>query len=222
MLRRICGRHACISRRLLPGRAPSRAARELRVHGDRRQGARSRSPSPMAAGLSRIFSRQLPGMRVVDRRRHYSFEEQGERTSLCRLLVWEQGRRVGRYDKIHLFDVRVPDSSEAYMSRGARCPATRPGAADPVRAARHRRVLRPALSRTLPLYAGSRGERDCIPAAFTERTGEAHWHTLIKARAIENLCYLALPPRPANIPGGGARMVTRWSWGPGAKYWRSE
>ena len=30
----------------------------------------------------------------------------------------------------------------------------------------------------------------CVPAAFTQETGEAHWHTLLKARAIENQCYV--------------------------------
>ena len=33
----------------------------------------------------------------------------------------------------------------------------------------------------------------CLPAAFTYATGEAHWHTLLRARAIENASYLMAP-----------------------------
>ena len=39
---------------------------------------------------------------------------------------------------------------------------------------------------------GRRGARVlCVPSAFTERTGKAHWEVLLRARAIENLCYVA-------------------------------
>jgi nitrilase len=41
-----------------------------------------------------------------------------------------------------------------------------------------------------------------LPAAFTQRTGQAHWHTLIKARAIENLCYMVAAAQTGEHPGG--------------------
>lgn len=118
--------------------------------------------------------------------------------------VWDdQGRRVGRYDKIHLFDVRVPDSTEAY-SESRR---TMPGNAPLVLPTpfgqlgiavcydlRFPELFRSMLDREVNVIA--------LPAAFTERTGEAHWHTLIKARAIENLCYLAAAAQTGEHPGG--------------------
>ena len=41
-----------------------------------------------------------------------------------------------------------------------------------------------------------------LPAAFTQRTGQAHWHTLLKARAIENLCYVVAAAQTGEHPGG--------------------
>ena len=42
-----------------------------------------------------------------------------------------------------------------------------------------------------------------VPAAFTKVTGEAHWHVLNRARAIENGCYVAAPCQYGTLPGGG-------------------
>jgi predicted amidohydrolase len=41
-----------------------------------------------------------------------------------------------------------------------------------------------------------------VPAAFTRVTGEAHWHVLTRARAIENGCYVAAPCQYGTLPGG--------------------
>jgi nitrilase len=41
-----------------------------------------------------------------------------------------------------------------------------------------------------------------LPAAFTYRTGQAHWHTLLRARAIENLCYVVASAQTGVHPGG--------------------
>ena len=38
-----------------------------------------------------------------------------------------------------------------------------------------------------------------IPSAFTETTGKKHWHSLLKARAIENFCYIFAPAQGGNI-----------------------
>ena len=43
----------------------------------------------------------------------------------------------------------------------------------------------------------------CCPAAFTRRTGEAHWHILNRARAIENGCFIVSPCATGPVPGGG-------------------
>ena len=46
-----------------------------------------------------------------------------------------------------------------------------------------------------------------VPAAFTARTGEAHWETLLRARAIENQCYVLAAAQTGTHPGG------RLTWG---------
>jgi predicted amidohydrolase len=42
----------------------------------------------------------------------------------------------------------------------------------------------------------------CVPAAFTERTGKAHWEVLLRARAIENLAYVLAPAQVGHHGGG--------------------
>ncbi|GMW07052.1 MAG: hydrolase [Nevskiales bacterium] len=118
--------------------------------------------------------------------------------------VWDdQGRRVGRYDKIHLFDVRVPGSSEAYReSRRTMAGSTPLVIATPFGNLgiavcydlRFPELFRAMLDRSVNIIA--------VPAAFTQRTGQAHWHTLLKARAIENLCYVVAAAQTGEHPGG--------------------
>jgi predicted amidohydrolase len=62
----------------------------------------------------------------------------------------------------------------------------------------------PELYRALTL-AGA--EILCVPAAFTAKTGEAHWETLLRARAIENQCHVIAPGQFGEHPGG------RRTWG---------
>ena len=55
----------------------------------------------------------------------------------------------------------------------------------------------------------------CVPAAFTERTGKAHWEVLLRARAIENLAYVLAPaqvgpPRRRTASHGQAMIVDPW------------
>jgi nitrilase len=55
-----------------------------------------------------------------------------------------------------------------------------------------------------------------LPAAFTYRTGQAHWHTLLKARAIENMCYVIAAAQTGTHPGGRrtyGRSVIVGPWG---------
>jgi len=119
-----------------------------------------------------------------------------------------RGQRVARYDKLHLFDVRVPQSKEAYRESRS----TMPGAAPVLVDAPWGRLgvavcydLRfPELFRWM---AGQGMDLLAIPAAFTRRTGAAHWEPLLRARAIENLCYVAAAAQTGTHPGG------RQTWG---------
>lgn len=117
-------------------------------------------------------------------------QDPGKARSAC-LVYNEQGERVARYDKIHLFDVTLPGVDERYhesatIESGAQLavldsPFGRLGVAICY-------DLRfPELFRKL-LDAGA--EVLAIPSAFTAITGKAHWETLVRARAIENLAYV--------------------------------
>ncbi len=105
-------------------------------------------------------------------------------------LIDPKGEVVARYDKIHMFDVDLADGETYRESRSYR-PGETAVTADLPWGRLGLTVcydLRfPALYRALA-EAGS--SFLAIPAAFTRQTGEAHWHVLMRARAIENTCYV--------------------------------
>ncbi|HOL63795.1 MAG TPA: carbon-nitrogen hydrolase family protein [Accumulibacter sp.] len=103
-------------------------------------------------------------------------------------LVYDpQGRRVARYDKMHLFGFR--QGGERYDESATIEPGTQAVAFDTP-------AGRVGLSicydlRFPELYrALGRVSLLLVPAAFTETTGRAHWEILLRARAIENQCYV--------------------------------
>jgi predicted amidohydrolase len=108
-------------------------------------------------------------------------------------LIAPDGRIEVRYDKIHLFDVDLP-SGERYRESGT----VTPGEEAEVAALSWGRIgltvcydIRfPQLYRTL---AKAGAEIITVPSAFTVPTGEAHWHVLLRARAIENACFVMAP-----------------------------
>ena len=107
------------------------------------------------------------------------------------LLFNDQGERVTRYDKIHLFDVELAERNEHYTESEA----IEPGDSEVVVDTPFGRLgltvcydLRfPELFRNM-VDMGM--DLVAIPSAFTAITGKAHWEVLVRARAIENLCYV--------------------------------
>ena len=102
------------------------------------------------------------------------------------LLYAPDGSLAARYDKIHMFDVDL-DNGESWRESAAYEPGREAVIAD-VNGARLGFAICydlrfPQLFRAEAL-AGA--EVLTVPAAFTRQTGEAHWHTLLRARAIEN------------------------------------
>jgi predicted amidohydrolase len=105
-------------------------------------------------------------------------------------LIDPKGDIVARYDKIHMFDVDLAGSESYRESRNYR-----PGELAVLADLPWGRLgltvcydLRfPALFRAL---AEGGATMLAIPSAFTKQTGEAHWHVLIRARAIENGCFV--------------------------------
>ena len=107
------------------------------------------------------------------------------------LVLNDKGEQVARYDKIHLFDVDLVDTDEQYTESETIEPDDRIVVFDSPFGRIGLSVcydLRfPELYRQ-QLDAGT--EVLAVPAAFTAITGRAHWEVLVRARAIENLCYV--------------------------------
>ncbi len=107
-------------------------------------------------------------------------------------LVFDpQGRLAARYDKIHLFDVQVAESGESYRESATIEPGAEPVVVETPFGRlglavcydlRFPELFRALLDRGMEILA--------LPAAFTATTGRAHWEILLRARAIENLCYV--------------------------------
>jgi nitrilase len=116
------------------------------------------------------------------------------RVAAACLVLDADGRRAARYDKIHLFDVAIPGRDERYQESASVRPGEAPVCVDTPAGRLGLAVcydLRfPELFRRL-LDLGA--EWFCLPSAFTAPTGRAHWETLLRARAIENLCHLVAP-----------------------------
>lgn len=106
-------------------------------------------------------------------------------------LVYDQeGRRVGRYDKIHLFGFEL--GNERYSEERTIEPGERVVTLD---SPYGKLGISVCYDLRFPELYRAMGEVDLIfvPSAFTETTGKAHWDTLIRARAIENLAYVVAP-----------------------------
>jgi predicted amidohydrolase len=105
-------------------------------------------------------------------------------------LIDPQGEIMARYDKIHMFDVDLPNG-ESYRESRSYAPGEHAVTADLPWGRLGLTIcydLRfPALYRALA-EAGSMFL--AIPSSFTKHTGEAHWHVLHRARAIENGCFV--------------------------------
>ena len=113
-----------------------------------------------------------------------------ERAGNRSFLIDRDGEIVARYTKIHMFDVDLANGESYRESR-----TFRPGESAVLADLPWGRLglticydLRfPALYRAL---AEAGASFLAIPSAFTRQTGEAHWHVLIRARAIENGCFV--------------------------------
>jgi predicted amidohydrolase len=118
------------------------------------------------------------------------------------ILISPAGAIAAIYDKMHLFDVtldaghRYSESSQATAGSAAQLAKTELAN---VGMSICYDLRFPNLYRQLAL-AGA--EILTVPAAFTRPTGNAHWHVLLRARAIENACYVIAPAQCGTHPGG--------------------
>jgi len=138
-----------------------------------------------------------------------------DKVSNTTLVVDREGSIVARYDKIHLFDAdlggETPYRESRYVAPGTRT------------------VLFSTLGWTFGLsicydlrfpelyrnLAGSGAEVLLVPSAFTRETGRDHWEVLLRARAVENLCYVIAPAQWGEHGGkrasyGRTMIVSPW------------
>ncbi len=140
---------------------------------------------------------------------------EAERNANRSYLIAPDGSVVAQYDKIHMFDVQLA-GGESYRESST----FRPGADTVIAGTPWGRLgmticydLRfPQLYRALA-HAGA--EMISIPSSFTVPTGKAHWHVLMRARAIETGCYVFAPAQVGSHAGnrktyGHSIVVAPW------------
>jgi predicted amidohydrolase len=111
------------------------------------------------------------------------------------LLVGPNGEELARYEKVHLFDVNLPDGNTYQESRtvlaGTRFPPVYPSKDyGSLGLSVCYDVRFPELYRYLSQMGA---DVLIVPATFTAYTGKDHWQVLLQARAIENTCYVIAP-----------------------------
>jgi predicted amidohydrolase len=138
--------------------------------------------------------------------------QDSEKTYNRSLLFAPDGSIAAQYDKIHLFDVEVGDG-QTYKESARILPGDKLVLSDLCLVPREKKIqgtvklglsicydLRfPQLYRAL---ASKGAQILAVPSAFTQTTGEAHWHVLLRARAIENGCFVIAPAQCGTHPGG--------------------
>jgi len=131
----------------------------------------------------------------------------GKARAVC-FVFNDQGEQVARYDKIHMFDVLIQDSGENYTESETTDAGDETVVVDTPFGRMGLAVcydLRfPEMFRTL----SDQGMDLCVmPSAFTAMTGKYHWEPLVRARAIENQCYMVAPDQ------GGFHINGRETYG---------
>lgn len=118
------------------------------------------------------------------------------------------GEEVGRYDKIHLFDADVRDSQRRYRESASFQPGSRTTIVQTPWGKLGMAVCYDIRFAELFLSLVDQGvDLIAIPSAFTFITGQAHWQVLLRARAVETMCYVM------GACQGGEHSFQRKTWG---------
>jgi deaminated glutathione amidase len=172
----------------------------------RRDKARHEADDPFLAGMRELARETgawiLVGSLVIDPAGEPGAEASEERLANRSFLIDAQGAIVARYDKIHMFDIDLP-GGESYRESNAYRPGGRSVVAETPWGRLGMTVcydLRfPHLYRAL---AQAGADFLAVPSVFTVPTGTAHWHVLLRARAVENGCFVFAPAQWGEHAGG--------------------
>ena len=122
-------------------------------------------------------------------------------------LIGPDGAEIAQYDKIHMFDVEI-DETESFRESAGYRPGTRaivaPSPLGPIGMCVCYDMRFPLLAHAL---AQAGAQVLTYPAAFSPVTGAAHWASLLRARAIENGCWVIAPAQTGAHPGTGRRQT---------------
>lgn len=119
------------------------------------------------------------------------------------LMLGPDGGIAGRYDKIHLFDIQLSED-EVYRESDRVDPGTRAVIHDTALArVGHTICYDLRFAHLFRALAQGGAQILACPAAFTARTGAAHWHVLNRARAIETTRFVVSAAMTGPVPGGG-------------------
>ena len=131
-----------------------------------------------------------------------------DRVRACCYVYDDRGREVARYDKIHLFDATVEDAQGQYRESDTFEPGEDVVVVDTPAG---RLGMAICYDLRFPELFRQLREQDAewvsLPSAFTWHTGDAHWHALIRARAIENQVWLVAAAQ------GGQKSERRRTYG---------
>jgi predicted amidohydrolase len=160
------------------------------------------------ASWARTHGITLVGGSITERR------EGREKLSNTSIVFDPDGEIVGLYRKIHMFDVEVGGLvyRESEAEEAGEEPVVVRGEGWPIGLSVCYDVRFPELYRILALEGA---ELVTVPAHFTLYTGKDHWHVLLRARAIENQCYVAAAAqigetRPGRPSYGRSLVVDPW------------
>jgi deaminated glutathione amidase len=184
-----------------------------RQEADKVEAAEIAGEGPIQAFLGRC-AREL-GLWIIGGTIPLRVDSEPHRVAAASLVFDDCGRCVGRYDKIHLFDVDIPNRggpaanrNERYRESATVVPGSQPSVVSTpigrLGLAVCYDVRFPELFRVLQQQGA---EVLSLPSAFTAPTGKAHWELLVRARAVENLCYALAPAQSGIHPNG------RETWG---------
>ncbi|HOW35311.1 MAG TPA: carbon-nitrogen hydrolase family protein [Candidatus Omnitrophota bacterium] len=138
----------------------------------------------------------------------------GKRVFNASIFINDRGKIIAKYRKIHLFDAVVDGKriKESKYFLAGRYPRTTRAKDFKVGMSICYDVRFPELFKG---YGAKGANILCIPSSFTKTTGRAHWEILLRARAIENLCYVLAPNQAGQGQGsvvsyGNSMAVDPW------------
>lgn len=174
---------------------------------DRRAAALTTQDRDEAVAALRELARELGVWLLIGSAIVRSGHADDDRAANRSLLIDDSGEIVSTYDKLHVFDVDLP-TGERWRESATVRPGEKAVAADTPWGRLGLTICYdirfPHLYRAL---AKAGAVMIAVPAAFTAPTGEAHWETLLRARAIETGCWILAPAQAGTHEDG------RRTWG---------